>query len=99
MIVHISLFYLKNKADTDQMIKALNQVPAQNAAIVSSQVGQNLFSPPPVPGLPDFADVAQIIVFDNPKDAAAYADSPAHIALRTATDHLIDHVCAAEFAQ
>ena len=97
MIVHISLFYLKDPDAADQMVAALNEVPKQNPAITSSLVGRNWVTPPLAPGLPDFADVAQVITFDRPEDAAAYAESPAHLHLRETTDHLIERVSAVEF--
>lgn len=99
MVVHISLFYLKNKDDAQLMIAALNQVPEDEPSIVSSYVGRNWFSPPPAPGLPDFADVAQVIMFETQADAAAYAECSAHTTLRATTDHLIARVAAAEFVQ
>lgn len=100
MIVHISLFFLKDPEHTaDEMVAALNKVPQQNPAIVSSLVGRNWVTLPPMPGVPEFADVAQVITFANPDDAAGYAESEAHVALRQATDHLIAKVVGAEFVQ
>lgn len=100
MVVHISLFFLKDPAHTaDEMVAALKKVPQQNPAIVTSLVGRNRVALPPMPGVPEFADVAQVITFANEADAAAYEKSPAHMALRQATDHLIQRVCGAEFVQ
>lgn len=100
MIVHISLFFLKDPDTTaDEMVAALNKVPQQNPAIVTSFVGRNLVVLPPMPGVPEFADVAQVITFANEADAAGYAESPAHVSLRQATDHLIEKVVGAEFVQ
>ena len=99
MIVHISLFYLKDKADADKVLAAVRRVPQQEQRIRSSFVGQNWFSPPAAPGVPDFADVAQVITFDSWEDAKAYPDCPAHLALRAETDALIARVSAAEFEQ
>lgn len=99
MIVHISLFYLKDSSAADQMVAALNEIPKQNTTITTSLVGRNWVTPPPAPGLPDFADVAQVITFAREEDAAAYAESPAHLHLRKTTDHLIQRVSAAEFVQ
>ena len=99
MIVHISLFYLKDKADADKVVTALRRVPEREKRIRTSFVGQNWFSPPAAPGAPDFADVAQVITFDSWEDAKAYPDCPAHLALRAETDALIERVGAAEFEQ
>ncbi len=99
MIVHISLFYLKDKADADKVLAALHRVPEQEKRIRTSFVGQNWFLPPALPGVPDFADVAQVITFDSWEDAKAYPDCPAHLALREETDALIARVSAAEFEQ
>lgn len=100
MIVHISLFFLKDPDNTaDEMVAALNKVPQQNPAIVSSLVGRNWVTLPPMPGVPEFADVAQVITFANQADAAGYPESAAHVALRQATDHLIAKVVGAEFFQ
>ena len=43
--------------------------------------------------------MAQVITFANEADAAGYAESAAHVALREATDHLIEKVVGAEFVQ
>lgn len=99
MIVHISLFYLKDKSDADKVAAALRRVPEQEKHIRTSFVGRNWFAPPAAPGVPDFADVAQVITFDNWEDAKAYPDCPAHLTLRKETDTLIERVGAAEFEQ
>ena len=96
MVVHISLFYLKNAADADKIITALNEVPAKNPAILTSQVGPNIAVPAPVGG-PDFADVAQVITFAAPEDAEAYPMSRAHLDLLEQSGGLVDHVSCAEF--
>lgn len=99
MIVHISLFFLKDPGTAGEMVAALEQVPRDNPAISTSLVGRNLVVLPPMPGVPEFADVAQVITFEDPADADAYAESPAHLALRAATDHLVERVVGAEFRQ
>lgn len=99
MIVHISLYYLKNPAEANQVVDALQKVPGENPAIVTSWVGRNLPGPPPMPGMPDFADVAQVITFASEADAAAYPQSAAHLNLKKATEHLIERVAAADFLQ
>lgn len=99
MIVHISLFYLKDAKDTDALVAALNRVPQENPAIVTSQVGANMTFLPAMPGLPKFAHVAQVITFANQEDADSYAASFAHQHLREETDDLIDWVAGADFAQ
>ena len=99
MIVHISLFYLKDTKDAPTLLEALRRVPEQEARVRTSYVGQNWFAPPAAPGVPEFADVAQVITFDSWEDAKAYPDCPAHLALRAETDALIERVCAAEFEQ
>ena len=99
MIVHISLFYLKNKQDAPKVLEALRRVPEQEKRVCTSYVGQNWFAPPSAPGVPEFADVAQVITFDDWEAAQAYPDCPAHLSLRAATDELIQRVCAAEFEQ
>ena len=99
MIVHISLYYLKNQEDAGMVIDALKKVPGENPAIVTSWVGRNLPGPPPMPGMPDFADVAQVITFASEADAAAYPQSAAHDNLKKAAGHLIERVAAADFFQ
>ena len=61
MIVHISLYYLKNPEDAGLVVDALKKVPAENPAIVTSWVGRNLPGPPPMPGMPDFADRKSVV--------------------------------------
>lgn len=99
MIVHISLFFLKDPGTAEEMVAALNRVPQENPAIVTSLVGRNRVVLPPMPGVPEFADVAQAITFANEADAAAYEGSDAHTHLRQSTDHLIARVVGAEFVQ
>lgn len=45
MIVHISLFYLKDKSDADKVAAALRRVPEQEKHIRTSFVGRNWFAP------------------------------------------------------
>lgn len=99
MIVHISLYYLQRPEDAGQVEAALRKVPEENPAVVTSWVGRNLPGPPPMPGMPDFADVAQVITFASEADAAAYPQSAAHLNLKEATGHLIKRVSAADFFQ
>lgn len=96
MVVHISLFYLKDSADADKIVAALNEVPAKNPAILTSQVGPNVAVPAPVGG-PDFADVAQVITFATPEDAEAYPMSQAHLDLLERSAGLVERVSCAEF--
>ena len=47
MIVHISLFFLKDPGTAGEMVAALEQVPRDNPAISTSLVGRNLVVLPP----------------------------------------------------
>ena len=52
MIVHISLFYLKDKSDADKVAAALRRVPEQEKHIRTSFVGRNWFARPVCRTLP-----------------------------------------------
>ena len=97
MIIHISLFYLKDRSSVPAVVDALKRVPSANSDILDSRVGENFSFPPPAPGLPAFADAAQVITFPGREEAASYPSSDAHMNLMREIGGLVDHVAAAEF--
>ena len=107
MIRHISLFRFldapangRTKAENISEIQAyLEKIPAMLPTIVRSYVGPAL---PGAPDLPDeapvqFADLAQVIDFKTPEDAAAYPASQAHQDLAALSGPMMKKVIAIDF--
>ena len=107
MIRHISLFrFLEDpangntKAENIAAVQAyLEEIPAMLPTVVRSYVGPAL---PGAPDLPDeapvqFADLAQVIDFETPEDAAAYPASKAHQDLTALSGPMMKKVIAMDF--
>ena len=95
MIIHISLFYLKNPADAQKMYDALRSV--SDPSIVKNMVGMNIAAVPSFDGAPAMADAAQVLYFATEADAAVYPAGEAHRRLQAQTHHMISHVAAIDF--
>ena len=97
MYTHISLFYLKDPADTPKLEALLNEVPHKNPEIVKSQVGINLTQLPEGVHGPEFCQVAQVLTFATEEGVRNYPLSQAHQELLDAGSHMVAKVAAADF--